>query len=140
MLFLKFRMDAYFVCRAVHHACYLDDWATSQFKFSYDLSLDQKAGVSNLGTPIVKMISWRRLEIVRDILAMGVNVLAVDADIAYFRCTSIIHVYWYGSSCNPRSRQYSRRRKIITVLDCPMNTNVIICSSRPREVGALSDS
>ena len=82
--------DMYAVCRAVHHACYLDDWATSQF--SHELSIEKlskKAGLSIFRTPMFDMIAWRRLEIVRDILAMGVNVLAVDMDVAYFRCIYI---------------------------------------------------
>ena len=84
VLFYTTQTYLYIDCRAVHHACYLDDWATTQF--SHELSIAEKVGLANFGTPIFLLIAWRRLEIVRDILAMGVNVLAVDMDVAYFRC------------------------------------------------------
>ena len=57
--------QAFHACAQLHHSCLLDDWKSSSLPHGSHM--------------------WRRLELVRDLLANEIGVLTIDADIAYFQ-------------------------------------------------------
>ena len=69
------------LCRRLHPFCVEDSWATTR--------LPERVNASNamdtFQSPQFGAIMWRRLELVRDILAQGFNVISMDSDIAYFK-------------------------------------------------------
>ena len=74
-------MSCLMLCRRLHHFCVEDSWATTR--------LPERVNTSNamntFKSPQFLAIMWRRLEVVRDILAQGFNVLSMDSDIAYLK-------------------------------------------------------
>ena len=66
----------------MHHNCFLDDWASSQLPRKLSKT---RSGLAAFRSPLFDEVAWRRLELVRDILNLGADVLVADFDVAYFK-------------------------------------------------------
>ena len=78
MLVIVYDAEAHAACSLLHDNCVVDDWASSRYRTG---SIQD----AEFGSATFKSLTWRKVELMRDMIREGFSIFMSDMDIVWFR-------------------------------------------------------